>query len=165
MWPWKIFPKHPSFSSLLFPNLNGQKLKLEPDPIKLSSQSETGKVNKYDLTVFIRLFQGCSKPMKALHLFRVIAIFQRIRWFDSCTSSKNSSAGWHTERRWRCSKCSQTSRHTHYIDIQPSDHVNLSRLIRGIYALCCSYALTLFAVWTISMWCLMNIPSVERSAS
>jgi hypothetical protein len=61
-------------------------------------------VNKYNLTVFIRLFQGSSRALKAVHFFRVIAVFQKIHSiFDCCISSKISSAGPHTERQWRCS--------------------------------------------------------------
>jgi len=39
-------------------------------PIKLSSQSET----RSDLTLFIRLFQGSSMAVKAVHFFKVTAV-------------------------------------------------------------------------------------------
>ncbi len=69
----------------------------------LTSQKQ-GSVNKYDLTVFIRLFQGSSRALKAVHFFRVTAVFQWLHSiFDCCISSKISSAGSHTERQRRCS--------------------------------------------------------------
>jgi hypothetical protein len=39
-----------------------------------------GTVNTYDLTVFIRPFQGSSAALKALCLFRNISAFQWIHW-------------------------------------------------------------------------------------
>jgi hypothetical protein len=89
-----MWPKHPSFSSLLFPNLNGQKLKLEiggrlliafhlNQSNYLANHKQEKSINMIWLCLLLDCFQGCSKPLKALHLFRVIAIFQWIRWFDS----------------------------------------------------------------------------------
>jgi hypothetical protein len=40
------------------------------------ANQEQGAVNKYNLTVFIRLFQGSSRALKAIHFFRVTAFFQ-----------------------------------------------------------------------------------------
>jgi hypothetical protein len=41
----------------------------------LANQKQ-GAVNKYDLTVFIKLSQGSSRALKAMHFFRVTAVFQ-----------------------------------------------------------------------------------------
>jgi hypothetical protein len=40
-----------------------------------------------------------------LHFFSITALSSGSTGFHSWTSSKISSAGPHTERRWRCSKC------------------------------------------------------------
>ncbi len=57
--------------------------------------------------MFIRLFQGSSKALKVVVLFRVPAIFQWIHWW---TLSKISCAGSRTERWWRCSETGFPSR-------------------------------------------------------
>ncbi len=44
-------------------------------PNYLANQKQR-EINKYDLTVFIRLFQGSSKALKAVRIFRVIRVFQ-----------------------------------------------------------------------------------------
>jgi hypothetical protein len=41
----------------------------------LANQKQ-GAVNKYNLTVFIRLFQASSRALKAIHFFRVTEVFQ-----------------------------------------------------------------------------------------
>jgi hypothetical protein len=50
--------------------------------------------------VFIRLFQGSSKALKVVVVFRVPAVFQWIHWWT----------GSHTERWWRCSETGFPSR-------------------------------------------------------
>jgi hypothetical protein len=65
----------------------------------LANQKQ-GVVNKYDFTVFIKLFQGSSRALKAAHFFRVTAVLVTPL---GCTSSKISSARSHSECRWRCS--------------------------------------------------------------
>jgi len=62
--------------------------------------------SKYDLTVFIRLFQGSSR----CEFFQGHSSLQWIPWIwlpaphpRFCISSKISSAGTHSECRWRCS--------------------------------------------------------------
>jgi len=45
-------------------------------PIKLSNQSKIGRVNKYDLTLFLRLFQD----YESCTFFRVPELFQWIHW-------------------------------------------------------------------------------------
>jgi hypothetical protein len=47
----------------------------------LANQKQ-GAVNKYDLTVFIRLFQSSSRALDALYLFRVAALFKWIHWIQ-----------------------------------------------------------------------------------
>jgi hypothetical protein len=39
-------------------------------------------INKYDMCVYIRLFQGSSRALKDVHIFRVPVIFHSINGFD-----------------------------------------------------------------------------------
>jgi hypothetical protein len=78
---------HPGFSYLLFPT-PPTKLKLglqidgrlliatHLDKSNYLTSQKQGSVNKYDLTVFIRLFQGSSRALKAVLFSRVKAVFQ-----------------------------------------------------------------------------------------
>jgi hypothetical protein len=72
----------------------------------LANQKQ-GAVNKHDLSVFIRLFQGSSRPLKAVHFSRVTAVKQQScsesTGFGCCTSLKISSAGPHSQCWRRCS--------------------------------------------------------------
>ncbi len=45
----------------------------------LANQKQ-GAVNKYDLIVFIRLFQGSSRALEAVHFSRITAVCQWIHW-------------------------------------------------------------------------------------
>jgi hypothetical protein len=45
----------------------------------LANQKQ-GAVNKYDLTVFIRFFQGSTEALEDVHFSKVIAVFEWIHW-------------------------------------------------------------------------------------
>ncbi len=46
------------------------------DPSKYLANQKQGAINKYDLTVFIRLFQGSSRALNVVPFFTVTAVFQ-----------------------------------------------------------------------------------------
>jgi hypothetical protein len=48
------------------------------DQLSNLANERQGAINKYDFTVFIRLFQGSSKALKVVVVFRVPAVFQWI---------------------------------------------------------------------------------------
>ncbi len=62
----------------------------------LANQKQ-GAVNKYNFTVFMRHFQGSSRPLEDVHFS------SGPTGYDCCTSSKVSSAGPHSEHWWSCS--------------------------------------------------------------
>ncbi len=94
---------HPRFSYLFCPTSHiklelrlqiAQKLLIliHMDPSNYLANQKQGAINKYDLTVFIRLFHGHSSlPVNSLDLT------------SYTSSSKVSRAGLHTQLWWRCS--------------------------------------------------------------
>ncbi len=78
------------WSYLFFQPAHGLKLGLQIDgrlliathldQSKYPGNHKQGAVNKYDLTVFIRLFQGSCSAMKAVHFFWVPILLQWIHW-------------------------------------------------------------------------------------
>ncbi len=46
------------------------------DPSNYLANQKQGAINKYDLTVFIRLFQGSSRALNVVQFFMVTAVFQ-----------------------------------------------------------------------------------------
>jgi hypothetical protein len=46
------------------------------EPSNYLANQKQGAANKYDLTVFIRLFQGSSRALKDVHISRVTAVFK-----------------------------------------------------------------------------------------
>ncbi len=102
---------HPSFSYLLFfptppikrkPGLQIDERLLIATHLDQSANKKQEAVNNYDLTLFIRLFQGSSRALKSIHFSRVTAFFHGFTGQDCCASSQISRP--HTEHCWRCSK-------------------------------------------------------------
>ncbi len=91
IWPWEnishiqvlltyFFPT-PPISLKMGVQIGGRLLiATHLDQSNYLANQKQGAVNKYDLTVFIKLSQGSSRALKAMHFFRVTAVFQWLHW-------------------------------------------------------------------------------------
>jgi hypothetical protein len=108
IWPWEnishiqvlvtyFFPTPPISLKMGLQIGGGLLIATHLDQSKYLANQKQGAVNKCDLTVFIKLFQGSES----------CAFFQGHSSLPvtplGCTSSKVSSARSHSECRWRCS--------------------------------------------------------------
>jgi hypothetical protein len=91
MWPCKNISHIQILGIYLLPTLSIQLklgLQIGGRPLVATHLDESnylvnqkqGAVNKYDLIVFIRLFQGSSRALETVHFSRITAVCQWIHW-------------------------------------------------------------------------------------